>query len=116
MGVTVLSQCWTSDYNEDTHPVSPSLHSAQSVDIPPHNYLTNQINYQLYRPEKAAEIPVEVGERRCDNSYDGGVPPCLLRPWLPPYSYSTTEVDNGEYRRKKRASRASRAWRAIFRR
>merc|ERR1712018_234515 len=90
-----------------------SLHLAQSVDIPPHNYLTDTSSYQLYRPEKAPEIPVKLGERRCDNSYDGGVPPCLLRPWLPPYSYSTTEVDNGEYRRRKRASRV---WRAIFRR
>ena len=35
----------------------------QCVEIPPHNYLTNEINYQLYRPEKAPEIPVEIGER-----------------------------------------------------
>ena len=35
----------------------------QCVEIPAHNYLTNENNYQLYSPEKAAEIPVEVGER-----------------------------------------------------
>ena len=26
----------------------------------------------------------------CDNYYNGAVLPCLSRPWLPPYSYSTT--------------------------
>ena len=28
----------------------------------------------------------------CDNYYNGEVMPCLMRPWLPPFSYSTTEV------------------------
>eukprot|EP00092_Neocalanus_flemingeri_P008952 GFUD01009631.1.p1 GENE.GFUD01009631.1~~GFUD01009631.1.p1 ORF type:complete len:102 (-),score=18.33 GFUD01009631.1:65-370(-) len=62
----------------------------------------------LYQPEKSPEIPVGIGVRRCDNFYNGHIPPCLLRPWLPPYSYSTTETDNGEYKRKKRG--AKRVW------
>ena len=45
----------------------------------------------------------------CDNYYAGEIPPCLLRPWLPPYSYSTTEADNGEYRRR----RSERVWRTV---
>jgi len=57
----------------------------------------------LYQPQPPPKIPVKVGERRCDNSYNGGVLPCLLRPWLPAYSYSTTEAYNGEYKRKKRS-------------
>merc|ERR1712127_628586 len=63
----------------------------------------------FYQPEKAPEIPVNIGERRCDNYYDGQTPPCLARPLLPPYSYSTTEGNNGEYRKK----RAARTWRAV---
>ena len=47
----------------------------------------------------------------CDNYYNGAIPPCLLRPWLPPYSYSTTEADNGEYRRRRRSG--ERIWRTI---
>ena len=46
----------------------------------------------------------------CDNYYNGEVMPCLMRPWLPPFSYSTTEGNNGEYKRKRRAART---WRAI---
>merc|ERR1712018_486039 len=53
---------------------------------------------QLYQPTPAPKIPVRQGERRCDNFYNGEIPPRLLRPWLPPFSYSTTEGDNGEYR------------------
>merc|ERR1712113_478003 len=34
------------------------------------------------------------------NFYHGEVMPCLMRPWLPPFSYSTTEGNNGEYKRK----------------
>ena len=45
----------------------------------------------------------------CDNFYNGAILPCLLRPWLPPYSYSTTEADNGEYRRR----RSERKWRTV---
>ena len=106
----------------------------QGVEIPPQNEIYRDLtSFDTYRfkPEKSPDIPVKLGERSqyllllsiiisfqfsppgCDNSYDGGVPPCLLRPWLPPYSYSTTEVDNGEYRRRRRESRV---WRAVFRR
>merc|ERR1711971_257067 len=46
----------------------------------------------------------------CDNYYNGEVMPCLMRPWLPPFSYSTTEGNNGEYKRRRRAART---WRAI---
>merc|ERR1711994_507291 len=92
------------------------LHSSLGVEIPPENQLYRDLHsytsYQ-FKPEKSPEVPVKLGERRCDNSYDGGIPPCLLRPWLPPYSYSTTEVDNGEYKRRKREDRV---WRAVFRR
>merc|ERR1711971_1013312 len=49
---------------------------------------------------KGEVIPVYLGERRCDNLYHGEIPPCLLRPWLPPYSYSTTESYNAEWRKK----------------
>jgi len=66
---------------------------------------------QLYQPTPAPKIPVRQGERRCDNFYNGEIPPCLLRPWLPPFSYSTTEGDNGEYRRRRRSD--TRIWRTI---
>ena len=71
----------------------------------------------FYQPEKSPNIPILPGERRqylfwlrlklyhskdqinwpflssgCDNYYNGEVMPCLMRPWLPPFSYSTTEV------------------------
>merc|ERR1712113_901691 len=88
----------------------------RAVEIPPQNDIYRDLpsyaSFQL-KPEKSPNVPVKLGERRCDNSYDGGIPPCLLRPWLPPYSYSTTEVDNGEYKRRKREDRV---WRAVFRR
>merc|ERR1712002_1443217 len=63
----------------------------------------------FYQPEKSPDIPVQLGERRCDNYYNGQILPCLLRPWLPPFSYSTTEGINGEYRRK----RSPREWRTL---
>ena len=28
----------------------------------------------------------------CENTFHGGVLPCLSRPWLPPFSYSTTGI------------------------
>jgi len=84
-----------------------SAHLATSIDIPkPLESLPIQ---QLYQPQPPAKIPVTYGERRCDNYYAGEIPPCLLRPWLPPYSYSTTEADNGEYRRR----RSERVWRTV---
>jgi len=52
-----------------------------------------------YQPQKAEEIPIEIGERRCDNTYNGSILPCLLRPGLPPFSYSTTEGYNMEYKK-----------------
>ena len=73
-----------------------------------------------YQPEKAPNIPVLLGERRkklqshdsyhsfkksnvsgCDNIYHGAIMPCLLRPQLPPYSYSTETYYNMEYKKKK---------------
>jgi len=56
-------------------------------------------SYDPYQPEKSAEIPIVLGERRCDNIYHGTILPCLLRPDLPPYSYSTTEDYNMEYKK-----------------
>ena len=49
----------------------------------------------------------------CGNYYNGGVLPCLWKGAWPPYSYSTTEAYNGEYR--KRRKRESRRWRTIGR-
>merc|ERR1719244_365806 len=63
----------------------------------------------FYQPEKSPKVPVLIGERRCDNYYNGQIMPCLERPWLPAFSYSTTEYDNGEYRKKRDIVRASRA-------
>ena len=37
----------------------------------------------------------------CDNYYHGAILPCLLRPELPPYSYSTERAYNIEYKKKK---------------
>ena len=35
----------------------------------------------------------------CDNSYNGEVLPCLLRPDVPPFSYSTERAYNMEYKK-----------------
>eukprot|EP00090_Calanus_glacialis_P026745 TRINITY_DN42048_c0_g1_i1.p1 TRINITY_DN42048_c0_g1~~TRINITY_DN42048_c0_g1_i1.p1 ORF type:complete len:100 (-),score=10.80 TRINITY_DN42048_c0_g1_i1:102-401(-) len=74
----------------------------------PEDPLAGLPNQELFQPEKASEIPIDLGERRCDNFYNGHIPPCLLRPWVPPFSYSTMETDNGEYRRRKREE--NRVW------
>ncbi|XP_023327189.1 uncharacterized protein LOC111700490 [Eurytemora carolleeae] len=80
---------------------------SECVDIPPAGAdLPAQTPYQ---PVQSPKIQVYLGERRCDNYYNGAVLPCLSRPWLPPYSYSTTEAYNGEYKKK----RSIRAWRTI---
>jgi len=85
------------------------LSAIMAIDIP-QNPLEELPTQQLYQPQPQPKIPVREGERRCDNFYHGGVLPCLLRPWLPDYSYSTTEADNGEYRRKRRSNRV---WRTV---
>merc|ERR1712037_804936 len=55
-----------------------------------------------YQPEKSPSVPIPVGVRRCDNYYNGGsVLPCLMRPQLPPFSYSTEKYYNTEYKKKK---------------
>lgn len=36
----------------------------------------------------------------CDNIYHGSYLPCLLRPELPPFSYSTESGYNTEYKKK----------------
>merc|ERR1712113_491656 len=76
----------------------------------PANVLDGLPSQNFYQPEKSPNIPILPGERRCDNYYNGEVMPCLMRPWLPPFSYSTTEGNNGEYKRKRRAART---WRAV---
>merc|ERR1712107_85131 len=76
----------------------------------PANVLDGLPSQNLYQPEKSPNIPILPGERRCDNYYNGEVMPCLMRPWLPPFSYSTTEGNNGEYKRKRRSART---WRAV---
>jgi len=81
-----------------------------AVDIPK-NALEGLPSQQIFQPKPPPKVPVRDGERRCDNYYNGAIPPCLLRPWLPPYSYSTTEADNGEYRRRRRSG--ERIWRTI---
>ena len=83
----------------------------------PANVLDGLPSQNFYQPEKSPNIPILPGERRqylfwlrlklyhskdqinwpflssgCDNYYNGEVMPCLMRPWLPPFSYSTTEV------------------------
>jgi len=87
------------------------LNLVTAVDIPK-NALENLPTQQLFQPQPPPNVPIRDGERRCDNFYNGAIPPCLLRPWLPPYSYSTTEADNGEYRRRKRSG-AARQWRTL---
>jgi hypothetical protein len=37
----------------------------------------------------------------CDNIYHGAILPCLMRPQLPPFSYSTERGYNTEYRKKR---------------
>merc|ERR1712110_406744 len=76
----------------------------------PANVLEGLPSQTFYQPEKSPNIPILPGERRCDNYYNGEVMPCLMRPWLPPFSYSTTEGNNGEYKRRRRAART---WRAL---
>ena len=39
----------------------------------------------------------------CDNYYHGLILPCLLRPELPPFSYSTESMYNTEYKKKRSA-------------
>lgn len=53
--------------------------------------------YQAKKPDKA---PIVLGERRCDNIFHGEILPCLLRPELPPFSYSTETAYNVEYKKK----------------
>jgi len=79
--------------------------AAVPVDIPDNLY-EGLPELVAYEPQQLPRIPLYDGERRCDNEYtmNGGKPgvlPCLARPWLPPFSYSTTEAWNGEYRRKR---------------
>merc|ERR1712223_381458 len=76
----------------------------------PANVLDGLPSQNFYQPEKSPNIPILPGERRCDNYYNGEVMPCLMRPWLPPFSYSPTEGNNGEYKRKRRSART---WRAV---
>merc|ERR1712013_155376 len=66
----------------------------------PANVLDGLPSQNFYQPEKSPNIPILPGERRCGNYYNGEVMPCLMRPWLPPFSYSTTEGNNGEYKRR----------------
>jgi len=65
--------------------------------------IRNRVNdlpvYDPFQPEKAPEVPIKLGERRCDNVYNGSILPCLLRPQLPPFSYSTERSYNQEYKR-----------------
>merc|ERR1719211_242485 len=51
--------------------------------IPPYNL--------QFSPEKNPEVPIKRGEKRCDNIYHGEILPCLLRPHLPSFSYSTEQ-------------------------
>merc|ERR1712048_1102512 len=73
----------------------------QGIEIPRDPQNAGLPSYQPYQPEPPEKIRVKVGERRCDNFYHGHIPPCLLRPWLPAFSYSTTEGNNGEYRKRR---------------
>jgi len=53
-----------------------------------------------YQPEKPPVVPIKLGHRRCDNIYHQAILPCLLRPELPPFSYSTERYYNIEYKKK----------------
>merc|ERR1712156_597500 len=53
-----------------------------------------------YQPEKQPNVPIKLGHRRCDNIYHQAILPCLLRPELPPFSYSTERYYNTEYKKK----------------
>merc|ERR1719175_118222 len=79
------------------------------VEIPPDPEAGLPV-YKNFNPSPPPRIQVKLEERRCDNSFTGGVPPCLVRPWLPPFSYSTTVAYNGEYRRKRNVQRT---WRFL---
>merc|ERR1712227_190260 len=76
------------------------LQVTMAVDINT-NALEGLPSQQIFQPQPPPKIPVRDGERRCDNYYNGAIPPC---------SYSTTEADNGEYRRRRRSERV---WRTI---
>merc|ERR1712025_1507590 len=78
--------------------------TAVPIEIPRDPQNAGLPSYHPYQPEPPEKIQVREGERRCDNFYHGHIPPCLLRPWLPPFSYSTTEGNNGEYRKKRNAN------------
>merc|ERR1712107_388789 len=67
------------------------------VDIPKINDLPSLDPYQ---PEKPPNVPIKLGHRRCDNIYHEAILPCLLRPELPPFSYSTERYYNIEYKKK----------------
>merc|ERR1711963_1261957 len=53
-----------------------------------------------YTIEKPPNVAIKVGDYLCDNYYHGAILPCLLRPELPPYSYSTEFFYNMEYKKK----------------
>merc|ERR1712038_1656020 len=98
-----LSACFlVSCLREGTSPIygQHGHHSFDSSLPSSSNHIGQAPIQQLWHP----------GQRRCDNYYNGEVMPCLMRPWLPPFSYSTTEGNNGEYKRKRRSART---WRAV---
>nr|XP_040580403.1 uncharacterized protein LOC121128875 [Lepeophtheirus salmonis] len=82
-----------------TERVKRSIHSAP---LDPPGPIDNDIKSPgLYQPEKPPVVPILIGEKRCDSIYHGTILPCLLRPELPPFSYSTEVSYNTEYRKKK---------------
>lgn len=76
------------------------IQSLSGVPVEPPGKINDLPIINLFQPDKNEKVPIVIGERRCDNIYHGSYLPCLLRPELPPFSYSTESGYNTEYKKK----------------